>query len=424
MKDLLKTVIFDQQRTLWNKRYILRGFPPNIILSELIVVISGIRRCGKSTLLSQIRNGNKEKDFYMNFDDERLIHFSVEHFQLLHETFIELFGIQKTFYFDEIQNIPGWERFVRRLYDDGYKVFITGSNASMLSRELGTHLTGRYIQTELFPFSFAEFITYKQFTWTESGLYTTDGRATLIGYFNEYFSTGGFPLFLKEGSEDYLKSLYESILYRDVLVRNKLVNEKELLELVNYLASNVSKLTSFNGLTKIVGVKNATTIRNYLSFLQDTYLIFQISKFDFSLKKQIQNLKKTYFIDNALIRRLGFMFSEEKGRLLENIVFLELRRRRFEIFYHSNRYECDFVIRKGISIVKAIQVCYSFDTNETKTREINGILEAMNTYDLNEGLLLLHDTHEQTIKENGKEIRVIPVWKWLLEQETPDSSLP
>jgi predicted AAA+ superfamily ATPase len=196
----------------------------------------------------------------------------VEHFQLLHETFIELFGVQRTFYFDEIQNIPGWERFVRRLHDEGYKVFITGSNATMLSRELGTHLTGRYVQTELFPFSFNEFLAFKQHHWSESDLYTTDGRATLIGYFNEYFQTGGFPLYLKEGNADYLKSLYESILYRDVLVRNKLVNEKELLELVNYLASNVSKLTSFNGLTKIAGVKNATTIRNYLSFLQDTIL--------------------------------------------------------------------------------------------------------------------------------------------------------
>ena len=415
MKDLIKTVIFDQQRMTWNKNHIARSYPENIIKSETIVVISGIRRCGKSTLLSQIRNENGEKDFYMNFDDERLIRFSVDHFQLLHETFIELFGIQKTFYFDEIQNIPDWERFIRRLHDEGYKVFLTGSNASMLSRELGTHLTGRYVQIELFPFSFAEFLTFKQVVWTEKDYYSTEGRASLIGHFNEYFHAGGFPLYLKEGSDDYLKSLYESILYRDVLVRNKLVNERELLELVNYLASNVSKLSSFNGLTKIAGVKNATTIRNYLSFLQDTYLIFQICKFDYSLKKQIQNHKKTYFIDNAMIRLLGFMFSEEKGRLLENIVFLELRRRRFEIFYHFNRLECDFVIREGITIVQAIQVCHSFNTAQTKTREVSGLLEAMDVYGLEEGLILLQDTQEHTIEENGKVIRVMPVWKWLLK---------
>jgi hypothetical protein len=415
MKDLIKSVIYDQMRRVWNNQFIRRTISETIITGETIVVISGIRRCGKSTLLNQIRNENKEKDYFMNFDDDRLIHFSVEHFQLLYETFIELFGVQKTFYFDEIQNIPGWERFVRRLYDDGCKVFITGSNASMLSRELGTHLTGRYVQTELFPFSFAEFLTFKQFSRNDSDLYSTEGRATLIGYFNEYFNSGGFPLYLKERSDDYLKSLYESILYRDVLVRNKLVNEKEILELVNYLASNVSRLTSFNGLTKVAGVKNATTIRNYLSFLENTYLIFQTSKFDYSLKKQIQNPRKTYFIDNALIRRIGFMFSEDKGRLLENIVFLELRRRGFEIFYHYNRLECDFLIRQGILIIEAIQVCYSFDSTETKTREVNGLLEAMNTYGLTEGIILLQDTQEHTIEENGKTIRILPVWRWLLK---------
>jgi len=415
MKNLIKTVIFDQQRKVWDNRFILRSIPEIIVNSEPIVVISGIRRCGKSTLLNQIRHENIEKDYYMNFDDERLIRFSVEHFQLLHETFIELFGVQKTFYFDEIQNISGWERFVRRLHDDGNKVFLTGSNATMLSRELGTHLTGRYVQTELFPFSFAEFLTFKQLIISEKDFYSTEGRAALIGFFNEYLQTGGFPLYLKEGSDDYLKSLFESILYRDVLVRNKLVNEKELLELVNYLASNVSKLSSFNGLTKVAGVKNATTIKNYLSFLQDTYLIFQVSKFDYSLKKQIQNLKKTYFIDNALIRRLGFMFSEEKGRLLENVVFLELRRRRFEIFYHFNRFECDFVIRQGTTVVQAIQVCHSFDTDETKKREVRGLLDAMDNYNLTEGLMLLHDIQEQTVEENGKVIQILPVWKWLLK---------
>lgn len=415
MKDLIKTVIFDQQRMGWTDRFIPRNISANILQGESIVVISGIRRCGKSTLLGQIRSEKTEKDYYMNFDDERLIPFSVEHFQLLHETFIELFGVQKTFYFDEIQNIPGWERFVRRLHDDGCKVFITGSNATMLSRELGTHLTGRYVQTELFPFSFAEFLTFKKFIWNDSDLYNTEGKARLIGHFNEYFSAGGFPLYLKERDENYLKSLYESILYRDVLVRNKLINEKELLQLVYYLASNVSKLSSFNRLTKVAGVKNANTISHYLSFLQDTYLIFQINKFDFSLKKQINNPKKTYFIDNALINRIGFIFSMEKGRLLENLVFLELRRRKFEIFYHSKRCECDFVIRQENTIVQAIQVCYSFDSDETRQREMNGIREAMNHYCLDEGLILLNDTQEQTIEEHGKIIRILPVWKWLLK---------
>lgn len=414
MKNLIKTVIYDQQKTGISKRFISRSIPKGIVESESIVVISGIRRCGKSTLLNQIKNESKEKDYYFNFDDERIIHFNVDHFQLLYETFLELFGVQRTFYFDEIQNIVGWERFVRRLHDAGNKVIITGSNANMLSRELGTHLTGRYIQIELFPFSFAEFLSFKQFSYTEKEFYSSEGKAELLRYFNEYFKTGGFPLYIKEGRDDYLKALYESILYKDVLVRNKLVNERELLELVNYLASNVSKLSSYNGLTKVIAVKNASTIRNYFSFLQDTYLIFQINKFDFSLKKQIQNLKKTYFIDNALVRRLGFMFSEESGRLLENIVFLELRRRGFEIFYHSNRFECDFLIRQGINVVQAIQVCYSFDSAQTKSRELKGLLEAMEIYGLTNGLILLQDAQEEVIEENGLTVNVLPVWKWLL----------
>jgi uncharacterized protein len=161
MKELLKSVIFDQQKLGWNTRNVKRDFPPAYLYNQEIVVITGIRRCGKSTLLQQIRVEQVEKDYFINFDDERLIQFRVEDFQILYETFIELFGVQKTFYFDEIQNIAGWERFVRRLHDYGNKVFITGSNANMLSRELGTHLTGRYVSHELYPFSFREFLEYK-----------------------------------------------------------------------------------------------------------------------------------------------------------------------------------------------------------------------------------------------------------------------
>jgi predicted AAA+ superfamily ATPase len=371
MKELLKSVLFDQQKLGWNTRNVKRDFPPTYLYNQEIVVITGIRRCGKSTLLQQIRVEQVEKDYFINFDDERLIQFRVEDFQILYETFIELFGMQKTFYFDEIQNIAGWERFVRRLHDYGNKVFITGSNANMLSRELGTHLTGRYMSHELYPFSFREFLEYKGKVPLPSEIYSTEGKSEIKALFSQYFSVGGFPVFLENKNDNYIKSLYENILYRDVMVRNNLTNEKEIMELVYYLASNVSRLSSFNSLAKTIGVKNASTVSNYLQFIQNTYLIFQINKFDFSLKKQIQNTKKTYFIDQALVTRLGFLFSEEKGRLLENIVFIELKRRGHEVYYFSAKNECDFLIRQGTQITAAIQVCYSFDTKETKTREIN-----------------------------------------------------
>ena len=173
-----------------------------------VVILSGIRRCGKSTLLQQIRSENKEKDYYLNFDDERLLHFTKDDFQQLHEIFIELFGVQKTFYFDEIQNVKYWEYFIRRLHNVGYKVYITGSNANLLSKELGTHLTGRHIQVELFPFSFKEFLDFNKVNFIEKDFYTTEGKATLKKYFESYYNDGGFPEYLQTKSIEYLNNTY------------------------------------------------------------------------------------------------------------------------------------------------------------------------------------------------------------------------
>ncbi len=416
MKELLKSVLFDQKKLDWNTRNVKRYFPKNYLNNQEIVVITGIRRCGKSTLLQQIRSEQVGQDYFINFDDERLIQFRVEDFQVLYETFIELFGVQKTFYFDEIQNIAGWERFVRRLHDYGNKIFITGSNANMLSRELGTHLTGRYVSHELYPFSFREFLAYKGKISLQSEIYSTEGKSEIKALFSQYFSLGGFPVFLENQNENYIKSLYENILYRDVMVRNNLTKEKEIMELVYYLASNVSRLSSFNSLAKTIGVKNASTVSNYIQFIQNTYLIFQVNKFDFSLKKQIQNTKKTYFIDQALVSRLGFLFSEEKGRLLENIVFIELKRRGNEVYYYNGKNECDFLIRRGTKIISAIQVCYSFETSDTKTREIKGLIEAVKTYSLTEGFILTNDTEEE-INTESVNIKLIPFWKWALQND-------
>ena len=413
MKNLLRTVIADQLQLGWNASFLKRDFPESLVTSIEIAVISGIRRCGKSTLLHQIRSSYHEKDYFMNFDDERLINFRVEDFQVLHEVFLELFGKQTTFWFDEIQNIVGWERFVRRLHESGSKVFITGANASMLSSELGTHLTGRYIRHELYPFSFREFLSFNQIDASETYFYSTEGKVRLLIFYSDYFINGGFPHFVKYRDDNYLKSLYESILYRDVMARNHLTGGEELKELVYLLASNVARPFSNNRLAAAVGLKNATTVKNYLDFLQDTYLLFAVSKFDYSVRKQLQNARKIYFIDNAIIRKLGFLFTEEKGRLLENLVFLELVRQGKEIFYFKGKGECDFLIREGINITGAIQACHSLNGIETRERELSGLLEAMTTYNLSEGLILTDDT-EEDIQRNGKKISIIPVWKWLL----------
>jgi predicted AAA+ superfamily ATPase len=414
MKELLKNIILDQQQLSWGEHCIRRNFPADYITGKDVVVISGVRRCGKSTLLHQIRQGNPEKDFYFNFDDERLINFKVEHFHLLHQVLIELFGEQNTFYFDEIQNVTGWERFVRRLHDYGSKVFLTGSNATMLSRELGTRLTGRYLRFELYPFSFAEFMLIRGYQPGPAGRQDTRKTARISGWFGEFFKTGGIPQYVETGNDLYLKSLYESILYRDVMVRNHLTHEHEIAILVNYLAGNVSRLLSYNGLKGITGVKNSTTIKKYLDFLQDTYLLFQISKYDFSIKKQVQNPKKIYFIDHALVARLGFRFSENLGRLLENLVFIELRRRGKEVWYHNGKHECDFIILEKETVTDAIQVCYSMADPAVRKREIAGLIEALECYQLTNGLIITREEQEE-IRTDGLVIRLVPVASWLLK---------
>ncbi len=411
-RQILKEVLLDQRALSLKPDDVLRYQP--IAEDSEVVVLSGVRRCGKSTLLHEIRSTQNESDYFFNFDDERVLKFTVNDFQILTELFIELFGTQNTYYFDEIQNIEGWERYIRRLRDYGSKVFITGSNASMLSRELGTHLTGRYVRKELFPFSFKEFLRFKGVDHPETGLLSTNEKSLIKGQFNVYFESGGFPAYLKSGNNEYLKSLYESILYRDVMVRNNLTNEKELLELVYYFSSNVGKLMSYNSLAKVVGVKNASTISNYIGFLQDSYLIFMVNKYDVSLKKQMQNAKKGYLIDLGLLRTLAFHHTEDNGRLLENLVFLELKRRGKEIYYHNQKRECDFVIKEKTKIVEAIQVSWSIEDEFTYKRELAGLLDAVNIFGLKEGLILT-ESIDREIEVEGVRVRVKPVWKWMLE---------
>lgn len=412
-RNILKIVINDQQEIRFRKEHVSRMRYVKMYNDKEIVVISGVRRCGKSTFLGELRASLPEKHFYLNFDDDRLMRFTVEDFQPLLELFIMNYGDQKICYFDEIQNIEGWERFVNRLYESGYKIYITGSNAKMLSRELGTFLTGRYYRTELYPFSFYEYLDYQKVKVTDEMIYSTKGKAKLYTLFNDYFDNGGFPAYLESKNDQYLKSLYESVIYKDVLVRNKLTNEKEVLELVYFLVTNVAKTFSYNSLAQIIGVSSASTVKNYLDFLQDTYLIFLVPKFDFSLKKQIQNAKKVYFIDNAMVRQLGFRFSDDSGRMLENMVYIELRRQQKEVFYHKNKKECDFLVREGAVITEAYQVTYVFENLSSRQRELDGLYEALQMYNLEVGYILTDDEETELVYK-GKKIKVMMVWRWML----------
>jgi uncharacterized protein len=420
-KSLLRDVIIDQNSDVLPTALIARNTyidTEALIRAKQIVIVMGLRRCGKSVLMRTIRGRLPEKDYYLNFDDDRLVQFSLADFQVMYEILIELYGEQKTFYFDEIQNILGWERFVRRLYNQGNKIFITGSNAAMLSQELGTHLTGRYLGVELYPYSFSEYLAFNQAkNFTINKLSTVD-KGKLKSLFSGFKTDGGLPEYLERKSENYLQNLYDSIIYRDIIVRHNISNHKALKELIYYLASNIGKEITFNSLKKVLGLASATTVSNYCGYLQSAYLCFLVNRFDCSLKAQLLSPKKVYLIDQAMAISVGFREAADDGRILENIVYLELLRRQYEVFYHRNIKECDFLLRQKGKITAAIQVCTEMSNESTKQREVAGLIEALSAHKLSEGMIITNDEHEEfEVGDNGKNylVKVIPVWKWLLD---------
>ena len=416
--ELIKQVIKEQSSLTLPKNFIERSAYQILLkyaeLSE-IVVITGLRRVGKSTLLQQMRQKSEEVGYYINFDDDRLVHFTFEDFQILYEVFIELYGVKNTFYFDEIQNIPEWERFVRRLHDQGKKVYVTGSNATLFSQELGTRLTGRYVQLEMYPYSFSE-VLHSQLPAVElKDTLTTEERGLVAGVFREYCLLGGIPPYVHSETLEVLQWLYESVLYRDIIVRYKLTNDRPIKELVYYFASNVGKEFSYNALAKFIGIGSATTVADYCHYLSMSYLCYTVPRFSHSLAKQQQYNKKCYFVDHAMARVLGFRSTDDNGRLLENLVYIELRRRGGEIYFHKEQQECDFLVRINGHISAAMQVCWEMHSLETREREILGLREAMIAYRLNTGMILTNSQEETLeIELNGKTgvISVLPVWKW------------
>jgi len=416
----LKKILLDQavvESMLASTRRDIESTLPKYFDTDLVAIITGMRRVGKSTLLQHIRHHYKQSDFWLNFDDERLVNFVLDDFQVLLELFIELYGPQKTLFFDEIQNIPGWERFVRRLHDQGYKVFVTGSNANMLSRELGTHLTGRYSSLVLYPFSFREFLRLKAPDLLTVKNPNTTVRAQIKKQFNDYFSLGGLPFQLTQTDPDYLSALYENILYRDIITRYKITGEQAIKTLAHYLASNIGKEVSFNNLKKMIHVSSHTTVSEYCHYFEDSYLCYLLNVYDYSLQKQTRHHKKIYFNDVAMANKIGFRHSEDHGHLLENIVYLELKRRHKEIFFHKNKKECDFIVKHGHKIVAALQVTVSLENSGTKMREHNGLIEAMKTYHLSEGYILTEDTDDEVdiiIDSKKAVIKILPIWQWLL----------
>jgi len=360
--------------------------------SNSIIVITGVRRCGKSTLLQQSLKTVRNKVF-LNFEDTRLEGFDLSDFQKLEQLAV---SEKATCYiFDEIQNIQGWEKYVRSAHDKGFQIFITGSNASMLSRELGTRLTGRHIQTELFPFNYLE---YLRFTKEKAG------KESLINY----LARGGFPEFLVSANPEYLRSLLRDIVIRDIAVRRNIKNDHIILRLALHLMSNLGKEVSYNNMSKVIGIKSVRTTIDYCDYLKESYLLDFVPRFSFSIKQQLINPKKVYAVDTGMARANSLSFSEDYGRMLENAVFLRLRQATPDVLYYKDEHsECDFLVRKNEKIVYAAQVCWHL-TEDNLEREITGLKSAMTTTGVKTGIIITSDQEDAF-----GEIKAIPAWKWM-----------
>jgi len=364
-------------------------------LTSHTLIVSGIRRCGKSTLLQQINKTYSGHSIYLNFEDPRLAGFDLSDFNRLHEI-----GVKEetgAYFFDEIQNIENWESFVRFRLDEGYRIFITGSNASMLSKELGTKLTGRHITKELFPFSYSE---YKTFTGQESNEQTS----------GKYMKSGGFPEYLKTGLPEVLMHAFNDIIVRDIAIRYNLKNISVLQQLAVWLVSNTGKPITGNSLRKIFQIGSSSSMMDYLSYFVDAYLFFFIPKFSYSHKVQLVNPKKVYCIDNGLIEINSVSFNEDNGRLLENMVFMQLRRQSAEIYYYSDQKECDFVVFQNGKLQGLYQVCWQLDQNNMD-RELSGLLEAMNYFGISTGSIITVNQSDTFIVDT-KTIIAQPFHEW------------
>lgn len=389
----LERIIDDQSQFLSKKTLVKRKLKIPLGSSRIIIV-SGVRRCGKSVLIRQ-QFLESDNAIYLNFEDPRLIDFDLEDFPKLEELMVE--KGKTNLLLDEVQIISNWEIYARMANEKGTALYITGSNASMLSRELGTKLTGRYSQFELFPFSYSEFLDYL-------------GLEQEKESFDQYFETGGFPEYIAEKAGDYFGTLLRDILTRDIAVRKNINNEQQLIRLAVFLMSNIGKELSYNKISNLLEFKSVRTVIDYCDFMQESYLLEFVALYSTSIKKQIANPKKVYCIDPAFAKGNSLSFSKDLGRRLENFVFIQLRRNHRNIYYYRNqKSECDFLIKDQDLIILAIQVCWEV-TSENLEREIQGIKTAIDETGAEQGIII---TYNQKDRING--IDLIPAWQWLID---------
>ena len=386
-------------------------------------VLVGIRQAGKSYLLYQrakqlLSSGHDVKEMvYINFDDERLLGMTADDFDLILQTYSAVYAFKPILFFDEIQNIDGWEHFARRLANQKYMVFITGSNAKMLSRDIATTLGGRFFDEKVYPYSFREYLEAKGVILDSEWTFGKK-RDEIRLIFNDYFRWGGFPeLLLYRNKRQWLNSLYEKILLGDIIQRNKLKNENAIRLAIKRLAENVKQPTAYNRLTNMVkstGVStNTASIIDYISYAKDSCMMFTLENYASKFAEK-ETVKKHYFIDNGL---LNIFLTDADTSLLENLCAIHL----FEIFgeelyFYNKNIEVDFYIPE---IKTAMQVSFSIHNQDTFEREVNGLKKMNAVYPLNKMMIITYDEETTIPLDDNKIIEIIPVWKWLLSEIVP-----
>lgn len=375
------------------------------------LVLTGVRRSGKTFTAVEI--SKKEETLYFNFEDPiTYIDNKVNNLDEIISVFTEYSRQEpKLIILDEIQNISGWEKWVRKAIDTNkYKLILTGSSAKLLSSEISTAISGRCVEQNIWPLSFIEYLTFSQKKCNTANEY--------IGELREYLQWGGFPAVTlattKGEKEVLLKQYLNDILYKDVINRHEIRNQKTLRQLTIFYFTNISSLHSYSSIKNAFNI-NATTANEYTQYLSEAFLFFEINRYHPNLKVQIRDSKKIYAIDNGMRNLHSFTANEDIGKLAENAAFIELLRRGSEITYFKEKGEVDFLIVKNGRPVTAIQVCYSnLDDKETETREVNSLLECLAETKLQEGIILTFN-REEVRKINDKTIKFVPLYKWLLQ---------
>lgn len=415
-KELFKRLIVEYQQLVTKVELTQR----NIYLSDQFsYVLVGLRRAGKSYLLYQqikhlIQQGHSvEEILYFNFEDDRLRGMSLQDLDLIKTCYEELYAHKPIFFLDEIQNIPGWEHFARRLADQKYRVYITGSNARMLSMEIAGTLGGRYMIQSVFPYSFKEYLAACGCSLDANWIYSPQ-RNEVIRLFDSYFRFGGLPEVQPIETvmkRQWVNNLYNKIFFGDILARFNVRNTIALKVLIQKLAESVKQPCSFTRLANIVsstGKKTRVeTITDYLGYAEESCLIFSVENYAAKIVEKVSN-KKYYFMDNGLLNL--FLFDPDTS-LLENIVAIRLYSQYSDLCFFNNGFEVDFYLWEHAT---AIQVSYSLSDDATRKREIDGLCKLSKLYEIKKMLIITKDESE-TIEVNGYRIEVVPVWKWLLE---------